>query len=305
MKRLATIVILLLISLYLIPFTITALSSPPNAPTITQPHDSPLVIAHRGGRGLWPENTLFAFNNAVKLGVDMLEMDVRTTADGTLVIMHDQKVDRTTNGHGSVNDLLWTDLQHLDAGYAWTSDKGQTYPFRGKGITIPTLSSVLSSFPQKPMIIEIKEVGIEQKVCNTIQKYNMQHNVIVGSFIETSLYTFRDICPEVATSASHIEVRNMVILDTVGLGHLYRPPAIALQIPEYHDERLITSPSLLATANHHQLWVQVWTVNDTAQMQRLMKQDINGIITDFPDRLINLKQQLFKQPIQASNEYSH
>ncbi|MBU2707636.1 glycerophosphodiester phosphodiesterase [Zooshikella marina] len=304
MKRLATIVILLLVSLYLIPFTITTLSAPPVAPSIIQAQESPLVIAHRGGKGLWPENTLFAFNNAIKLGVDMLEMDVRSTADGTLIIMHDPQVDRTTNGQGKVSDLSWKDLQQLDAGYYWTNDKGQTYPYRNKGITIPSLSAVLTSFPEKPMVIEIKEAGIEQRVCDTIRKHNMQQHVIIGSFIAASLHTFREACPKVATSATHNEVKNMVILDTVGLGHLYRPPAIALQVPEYYEDRLITSPSLLATASQHQLWVQVWTVNDTTQMQRLIKQDINGIITDYPDRLINLKQQFFLKPVQASNEHA-
>lgn len=96
-----------------------------------------LVLAHRGGGGLWPESTLYAFEHAVELGVDVLEMDVQSTKDGELVVIHDDTVDRTTNGKGRVQDLTLTEIKALDAGYTWTTDNGQSYPFRGQGPRVP------------------------------------------------------------------------------------------------------------------------------------------------------------------------
>ena len=115
------------------------------------------VIAHRGGWGLWPENTLFAFQNAVDLGVDMLELDIRGTKDGHIVVFHDSRLRRTTNGTGRVNEFTLEELKKLDAGYQWSPDDGKTFPFRGKGIVIPTLKEVFESFPEMRISIEIKD----------------------------------------------------------------------------------------------------------------------------------------------------
>ena len=99
----------------------------------------PLVMAHRGGAGLWPENTMYGFERAVDLGVDVLETEIHSTADNILVLMHDSTVDRTTNSSGPISAFTLEELRTLDAGYNWTSDGGQTFPFRGSGITVATL----------------------------------------------------------------------------------------------------------------------------------------------------------------------
>ena len=112
-------------------------------------------MAHRGGRQLWPENTLTAFRGAAAMGVDVLEMDVHSSSDGVLVVLHDDTIDRTTDGMGLVHDYPLTALQALDAGYQWTADEGATYPFRGQGIAIPTLAEVLEAFPDAFLNVEI------------------------------------------------------------------------------------------------------------------------------------------------------
>ena len=94
------------------------------------PDDEVLVMAHRGGRRLWPENTLYAYQKAAELEVDVLEMDVHSTQDGVLVMLHDDTVDRTTDGSGAIQEYALADLQALDAGYHWTDDEGVTYPYR-------------------------------------------------------------------------------------------------------------------------------------------------------------------------------
>jgi len=100
-------------------------------------------MAHRGGEGRWPSNTLFAFEQALKLGADWLEMDIQCSADGVLMVRHDPFVESTTDGSGFIRDLSLAELKKLDAGYTWTGDGGETFPFRGQGITIPTLEDVL------------------------------------------------------------------------------------------------------------------------------------------------------------------
>ena len=121
---------------------------------------APWVIAHQGGRGLWPENTLYAFDRAIELGVDVLDMDLRITADGELVVMHDASVERTTDGSGRVDSMTLAEIRKLDAGYGF-ADAGE-FPHRDRGLKVPTLDEVLSKFPESRFIIEMKEFTREQ-----------------------------------------------------------------------------------------------------------------------------------------------
>ena len=95
-----------------------------------------LVIAHQGGDGVWPGDTMYAFEKAVEIGADVLEMDAHITKDGQIVLMHDEKVDRTTDGTGLIEDMTLEELKQLDAAYKWSNDSGQTYPYRGQGIQV-------------------------------------------------------------------------------------------------------------------------------------------------------------------------
>ena len=120
-------------------------------------HEAMLSSAHRGGSLLAPEETMEAFQNAVALGADVLEIDVRSTSDGVLVLNHDPVVDRTTDGTGNVIGLTWAQLQELDAGYTFTTDDGATFPYRGVGVKIARLDEVLAAFPDSLFSIEIKQ----------------------------------------------------------------------------------------------------------------------------------------------------
>src|SRR5215211_4910421 len=120
----------------------------------------PEVIAHRGGAGEWPAETKFAFTEAVRIGVDVLEMDVHLTKDQHLVLMHDDTVDATTNGRGPIRKFTLSQLKKLDAGYRWTNDGGKTFPFRNKRITAPALKEIFEAFPRMRMNIEMKWSGL-------------------------------------------------------------------------------------------------------------------------------------------------
>jgi glycerophosphoryl diester phosphodiesterase len=251
---------------------------------------NPVVIAHRGGNGLWPENTIYAFRHAAEMGVDVLEMDVRATADGALVVIHNDRVDRTTDGRGRVEDLHLEELESLDAGYRWTDDDGQTYPFRGKGIRVPTLQEVLEVFPAKRMVIEIKPPSTKaaSAFCQIVTEYSRENTVLVASFHNSVMETFRRECPRFPTAATPEEVRSFLAWDLVYLGKLFRPRAELFGVPESLGPLEIVTPRFVSLAHRLNTLVQVWTVNEAEDMKRLLEMGVDGIMTDYPDRLFDL-----------------
>jgi glycerophosphoryl diester phosphodiesterase len=263
--------------------------SSPHPLLVTMQHD-PIVIAHRGGALLWPENTLLAFENAVRLGVDMLEMDLRSTADGVPVVLHDPTVDRTTEGTGRLRDLPLAELRRFDAGYRWSDDGGRSFPYRGRGVTVPTLEEVLRAFPGTPMTLELKEADPEllEKVCSSLRTFGANHRALVASFDVDALRAFRRLCPEVATSATASEARRFVLLSKATTTPPYVPPAQALQLPERYGPLRVLTPGLIAAARANDLPVHAWTINEEADMRRLLDLGVDGIVTDRPDLLLEL-----------------
>ncbi|MGW8318987.1 MAG: glycerophosphodiester phosphodiesterase [Candidatus Promineifilaceae bacterium] len=275
-------------------YAVLALLADPAAdyPYFTDLPSRPLVIAHQGGDGLWPGDTMAAFVGASELGVDVLEMDMHSTADGVLVMMHDATVDRTTDGSGAIQDFTLEELKQLDAGYDWTPDGGQTFPYRGLGISVPTLDEVFTAFPDWKMNIEIKqaEPSIAGPFCDKIREYGVVDKVLVASFRQDALDEFRQVCPEVATSAGEGEVRTFFILNKLFLEPLYSPPAQAFQVPEYSGSLHVLTHRFVDGAHSRNLDVHAWTINEEADMQRMIDLGLDGIITDYPDRLLALLQ---------------
>lgn len=280
---------LLLVAVVLGVLILTSRPATPAA-VINNLGQQPLVIAHRGGMGLWPENSLLAFDRARALGVDMLEMDLRLSSDGELVVIHDRTLERTTDGEGPVAALSLAQLQALDAGYRWSADGGQSYPYRGQGIRIPLFNEVLARFADVPKVIEIKvpDVGMEALLCDALEAHQQRDRVVVGSFYDRSLQLFREQCPGVATSAGPSSVRLLVVLNKLGLAGLLSPSYQALQIPEVHDGLQIASPSLFKNAAERGLNVQVWTINEQRDMRRLIDLGAHALITDYPDRALQV-----------------
>ena len=252
----------------------------------------PLVMAHRGGAGLWPENTAHAFTQAVALGADVLEMDLHGTADGALVIIHDATVERTTNGAGRVSALSLAELKRLDAGYRWTGDGGRTFPFRGKGITVPTLGEVLDAFPRVRLNIDIKQAqpSLVEPFCRMLGERGAKGRVTVASFGSETLAEFRRACPGVGTAASREEVVALAGEWRAGRGGeagKARLPRV-VQVPETLGGHRWLTPELVAAAHRGGVEVHVWTVNDEEGMRRMIALGVDGIITDYPDKLLAL-----------------
>jgi len=249
--------------------------------------DDFMVIAHRGGRGLGPENTLPAFRLSLAAGANVLEMDVRTTADGHFIVLHDGSVDRTTNGHGTVNEMTLAQVKKLDAGYHWTVADGRGFPFRNRGITIPTLPEVFTAVPVMPLIIELKEnrPSMSQSFCAELRKHKRTNSVLVASAHSEVLERFRTVCPRVATSSGPTEAMQFYLLSRMGLASLYSPVEKALLVPKTVKGRQVVSIEFVEAAHARNLKVAVWTINRNEDMRRLIAVAVDGILTDYPDRL--------------------
>lgn len=285
--------LIVLVIFFILLIAITFWTRPsPTHPFFSQfdPDQYPLVIAHADdtGLGLWPGSTMLFLEESAALGVDILEIDVHMTQDGHLVVMHDHMVDRTTNGSGSISDLTLEEIKDLQVGGNWTQDEGQTYPYRGAGLQVPTLDEVLARFPGYPMNIEIKQESpsIAQPLCDKLRQNDMAEKVIVPSFSDPALAEFREICPEVATAASSSEVRNFVLLNFILLSNLLSPQYQAFQVPQSSSNIPVVIPSFVNTAHDRNLQVHVWTVNDPEAMIRLTEMGVDGIMTDRPDILL-------------------
>jgi glycerophosphoryl diester phosphodiesterase len=251
----------------------------------------PEVIAHRGGAGQWPEETLFAFEQAVKLGVDVLEFDVRSTSDCELVLMHDRSVARTTDGVGNVENMTLAELKELDAGYQWTKD-GRTYPFRCQGMEVATLREVFGTFRATRMIVEIKQSSppLVARLCRMIREFEMTNKVLVASFDEVALRDFRWQCPEVATSTDRDELINFLLRSIIRPGSP-APEVDAVQPPADVLLRPLLGRRLLDRARELRLPVHAWRVDSESRMRRMIRLGVDGIITDEPGLLMKVREQ--------------
>jgi glycerophosphoryl diester phosphodiesterase len=253
----------------------------------------PLVIAHQGGEGLRPSSTMLAYDHAVELGADVLEGDVHTTRDGHLVLIHDEEVDRTTNGTGEVDDMTLAQVQALDAGYYWTED-GETYPYRGQGLTIITVRELFEKYPDYLYVLEIKKTDLPtaEPMCDLVKEMGMQDKVLIASVYQDMMDTFRSACPDVTTSATQDEATTFFAMSTLLLAPLYSPSMTALQVPEYSEVRGVNlhviTPRFVRAAHNRGIDVHPWTINTAADMQRMIAIGADGIITDRPDLLLDL-----------------
>jgi glycerophosphoryl diester phosphodiesterase len=279
------------IVIYLIAL-ITAKPAPSYAWFTPQAGDhQPLVLAHQGGEGQWPSNTLLAFQNAARAGADVLDTDMHLTKDGVLILMHDETVDRTTDGAGAIRDLPLAEIKQLDAAYDFSLDDGRTYPYRGQGITVPTLEELFQAFPDKRFGIEIKQtepIESAKRFCALIRQYQMQDKILVSSFRQENMDAFRKECPEVATSATENEVKLFYVLHLLGMTRAFTPSYSSFQVPEESGGIYLLTPQFISAARERNLPIVPWTINEEADLQHMIDLGVDGINTDYPDRLLEL-----------------
>ena len=248
----------------------------------------PLVYAHRGGAALRPENTLAAFDHGLTLGADGLELDVHLSRDGVAVVHHDDTLDRTTDATGPIGARSAGDLARVDAAYrfALTAD---VFPFRGQGWGVPTLRQVLSRYPV-PLIIELKtpDPALARATVEEIRAARAVERVVVGSFWYRAVREVRRLEPRLATGAAQEETRWALYRSWVRWpvrDAAYRE----FQVPERSGGTTIVTPRFIALAHGAGLPVKVWTVNERADIDRLLGWGVDGIISDRPDIAVDAR----------------
>lgn len=247
------------------------------------PKDRAEIIAHGGGLGHAPPNTIFALRRALEMGADVLEVDVQQTKDGVLILRHDDTLNRTTDMEGPIAQKTWNEVSGADAGARSVID-GVSYA--GRGLTVPRLDAALAEFETTRWILEIKndtEVAA-LAMCEAIQAAGAERRVLVGSFHDRAISHFRNACPDVATSMASGEVRRFVIAARLGLSRFLATPAAALQLPPTADGIDLAHPRIIYAAHARGFRVQYWTINDENEMLELLALGADGLITDYVDR---------------------
>jgi glycerophosphoryl diester phosphodiesterase len=242
----------------------------------------PLVFAHRGGSGLAPENTVAAFDRGLSLGADGLELDVHLSRDGQVVVHHDAHLERTTNGSGPIAARSMEELARVDAGYTFCRDGD--FPFRGRGLCVPTLGDVLRRYPDARLIIELKNGSdaLARAALEAVRHASALDRVCFAGEHASGLRVIRALEARAATSAAREEIRGALVRSWCGL------PAgggriVAYQVPETRGPIRVVSPRFVRAVHRAGRVVQVWTVDRADQMRRLLEWGVDGIITDRPD----------------------
>jgi glycerophosphoryl diester phosphodiesterase len=248
----------------------------------------PVNLAHRGASALAPENTIEAFRIALEAGARGLELDVHTTSDGQLVVIHDPTVDRTTNGTGAVSEMTLEELRGLDAGYDFSPDGGPGRPYRGRGVRVPTLEEVLEEFPGAAVNIDIKagHPGTEAAVLGILRRSGALGRALVVSTRHATVRRFRKVSGgHVSTGASRWEIGVFYLSSRLRLGRLVHPAYDALQVPLRHRGIPLVTPWFIRAAHARGVRVDVWTINQADEMGRLLDLGADVIMTDRPGTL--------------------
>jgi glycerophosphoryl diester phosphodiesterase len=244
----------------------------------------PRVFGHRGAAGVAPENTLPSFALAAALGATYLELDVHATSDGEIVVLHDPLLDRTTNAEGPVRDWRWSDVAALDAGWHFSHD-GHSHPYRGQGVRVPRLAEVIAAHPALPLNIEIKQGDppIVAATLDVLRRGGALERTLLAAEHDDIMAAIRAaVGDEVATGMSVGDV--MAFMDRWMRDDWagYTPPGTALQIPPSHGEIEIVTATSVAAAHRAGLEVHVWTINEVAEIDRLLDLGVDGVMSDLP-----------------------
>ena len=232
-----------------------------------------------------PENTLAAFENGLALGADGLELDVRLSRDGVVVVHHDRTLDRTTNLQGPVAHYGARDLSCADAG--WRFRAGDAFPFRARGFGVPTLVDVLGRYRDARIIVELKvnTAAMAMAAVDAVRAAGALDRVCFGSFGLGVLRAVRRLEPGVATSAAREEVR-WALYRSWCRWPVARPAYVGYQVPEWAGRTHVVSPRFVADSHRAGLGVQVWTVDNEVDARRLLEWGVDALITDRPDLVV-------------------
>jgi glycerophosphoryl diester phosphodiesterase len=241
-----------------------------------------LIIGHRGAAAHAPENTLPSFRLAERAGADVLELDVHLSADGVPVVIHDPSLLRTSGRDLVVAAESFARLQDADAGSRFTRDGGRTFPWRGRGIQIPSLEEVVTAFPKMPLLIELKVRGAGEAVRRVLWRAGALNRSLLVSFDHRAVAAFRD--GTTVTGAGRIEM--IALFARALLRQLpRRVPYQAVFVPRHYWGLEIPPAPFTYAGRELGIAVHTWVENDPVVARQLWSMGINGIVTDDPGAL--------------------
>jgi glycerophosphoryl diester phosphodiesterase len=249
----------------------------------------PVVLAHRGDSARYPENTMPAFDSAVEMKVDVIETDVHLTADGKVVIWHDDTLERMSGDSRRINSMSWQEIKKVNAGTLFTKDGGKTFPFKDKNIHPVLIRDLLCKYPHMKFNVDLKDKDLllAEKFAEILKELDCSRRVITASFHKNVLVYFRKLLPESLTSCTSNEVMRLILLYRSGILTIPFPyKKRILQVPEYSNNTKVLSKRFIKYLHKRQFKVQVWTVNNIRDMNRLLDMGVDGIFTDKPELLM-------------------
>lgn len=258
-------------------------------------HERPVVLAHRGGARIAPENTWAAFNKAAEMGVDGFEIDIRLTKDEEIIVFHDEYLDRTTDAAGKVADYTLEQLRGFDLGYSFTDLNGEK-SYRGAGEGVLTLRELCEKFPQMIINIDMKDSPetyegslVPSKLWRLIEKLGTQDRLVVTSFYDEQIDRFNLYAQNrIAIGAGVNEVKKAYSAFTSQFGHLYNPRGDVFQIPVKSSVFRLDSARFIQFLGKLNIPVHYWTIDEPEEMRALLSAGAKGIITDRPDLALSV-----------------
>ena len=242
------------------------------------------IIAHRGLSGFYPENTMIAFKKCLNLNIYGIELDVQKTKDNYLVVIHDEKVDRTFNGTGYIKDMTLKELKSLNSNF-------KNYE-NNEDCKIPTLKEVLTLFKPTNFIInielknnKIKYKNLEEDVVNLVKELKMERRVIISSFRIRSLKKLKDLCPKISRSYLISEkfynyrLKSMIFYKAIKNHSTYLSPNYS-----------IIDNKFIKKCHRRDIKVLCYTINTMEEYEKLLKFKVDGLFTDFPNILSSIKE---------------
>ncbi len=244
---------------------------------------APLLIAHRGGAKLAPENTMEAFQQAVETwSADILETDARLTLDGRVVLVHDATSNRTCDRSGQISQMKWSEIKTLDAGYHFRDIENEI-SYRGKGVRIPLLEEVLEAFPHTRINVEAKCPEVAGPLLKVINRQNAGGRVLLAAKVEADRKKI-DLY-EGPWGASRRNIASFWAARHLGLLRFYNPTFDALQVPEIWNGLRVVTPDFVRDAHDLNIPVHVWVVDEEKDIRRLLSWGVDGIQSDRLDIL--------------------
>jgi glycerophosphoryl diester phosphodiesterase len=240
----------------------------------------PLVIAHASSSYFGPPNTIEMLRAAVRAGADVVDADVRISADGVLVAAHDDALSGSSNGTGFLHAQSFPELRKLDFGWSWKDPHG-AFSLRGKGVHVPTVEEILKAFPDRRISLEFKVTGGEATLCRLLRRLHRTNDVYISSAGDAAIDAFKPICPEVTTTVTDAMVP--LLRAAQASGGAWCAPVPIGQPPFSRGKNTFITKKSVDWNHAHGLAVYTWTLDSEADLRVAFNAGVDAVYTGRAD----------------------